>query len=544
MIPAKLFPLAWPSKRVLRCVALAAAILTPTGVLAACSSPATSASSGSSSGSSGGSSGTLTVGLPAAPDALDPTTASSLYGRIVFANMCQKLYDINSHLGLVPQLAAALPTISNNGHTYTIRLRSGLKFNDGTPLTAAAVKTTLDWYLTDPLSERASELTGLKSVSVTGPLTVQLHLSAPFAPLTSILADRSGMILSPTDLHKLGKNFAQHPVCVGPFQFSSRPSSDEIVLTKSPYWSGKAGVHLQKLVFQVITDPSAMSADLQSGDIQVAYGLAPQDVATIEHNSATRVVAQNSLGYEGLYVNTGNVHGALKPAGHVSNPFAEHPQLREAFELSLNREEINKAVFDGLYTPGCTPIPPDSPWAVHITCPGQNIAEAKKLITESGMKPPVHVSLMLDNDPLELQLGTVIQTMAKQAGFQVTLQPTEFTTELSKGEAGQFEMMQLGWSGRVDPDQNIYNDWYPGSALNYTGADYPQLNKMLLQARTTLDTATRHTLYTKIVQTLENLRNIIYLWYDKVELGLRKNVSGVSFYPDTLLRLASARVGG
>jgi peptide/nickel transport system substrate-binding protein len=151
---------------------------------------------------------------------------------------------------------------------------------------------------------------------------------------------------------------------------------------------------------------------------------------------------------------------------------------------------------------------------------------------------------MLDNDPLELQLGTVIQTMAKQAGFQVQLQPTEFTTELSKGEAGQFEMMQLGWSGRVDPDQNIYNDWYPGSALNYTGADYPQMNKLLTQARTTLNTATRHTLYTKIVQTAENLRNIIYLWYDKVELGLRKNVTGVSFYPDTLLRLSGAQVGG
>jgi peptide/nickel transport system substrate-binding protein len=160
------------------------------------------------------------------------------------------------------------------------------------------------------------------------------------------------------------------------------------------------------------------------------------------------------------------------------------------------------------------------------------------------MKAPVHVTLMVQNSPLSIQVGSVIQAMAKQAGFDVTLQPTEFTTALTRAAAGDYEMFQIGWSGRVDPDQNIFSEWYPGSGLNYTGANYPALDALLIKARTTTGTAARKALYTQIVQLMQNERNVVYLWYDKLELGLRKNVTGVAFYPDGLIRLENAQVGG
>jgi peptide/nickel transport system substrate-binding protein len=351
------------------------------------------------------------------------------------------------------------------------------------------------------------------------------------------------MILSPAQLHKLGNNFGQDPVCVGPFEFSSRPSLDTIILKKSPYYYGKAHVHLSTVTFQVITDQSTEAADLQSGQVQVADEMAPQDVQAIENNPATTIEGQNSLGYEGIDINTGNVHGSLKAYGTAGNPFATSPDLRKAFELTINRTTLNKVAFDGLYTPGCTPIPPNSPWAVNVPCPAQNIPEAKALIKASGVKTPIHVSLMVQDAPLQEQIGSVIQSMAAQAGFDVTLQPLEFTTTLAKAAAGQFEMYQIGWSGRIDPDQNTFNDWYPGAGLNYTGADYPQLNNLLLQARESTSTAQRHVLYTKIVQTMQSDLNIIYLWYDKFFLGLRKNVTGVQYFPDALIRLEYARVG-
>jgi peptide/nickel transport system substrate-binding protein len=513
--------------------------------LAACTAPATT-SSGSSTGSgstaAAAGSGNITVGLAGAPDALDPTTGSTFDGRTVFANMCQKLYDINAQLNILPQLATSLPVISDGGLTYTIQLKQGVLFNDGTSFNAAAVKTTLDHYLTDPESARAAELHGLQSVDVTGPYTVVLHLSKPFAPLTSILADRAGMILSPTQLTKLGNNFAQDPVCVGPFEFSSRPSLDTIILKKSPYYYGKADVHLATVTFEVITDESTMAADLSSGQIQIGEEIAPQDVQSLQNNSSVTLEAQNSLGYEGLDINTGNVSGSLKTYGTANNPFATHPTLREAFELSLNRAELNKVAFNGLYSASCSPIPSNSPWAVNVPCTSQNIAEAKKLIAATGLKTPIHVSLMLANDPLDLQIGSIIQSMGAQAGFDVSLQPLEFTTSLSRAAAGQFEMYIVGWSGRVDPDQNTFNDWYPQSALNYTGADYSALDNLLLQARASTSTTQRKAFYTQAVQLMQQELNIIYLWDPKYYLGVSKTVTGVQYFPDALIRLEYASV--
>jgi peptide/nickel transport system substrate-binding protein len=526
-------------------IAAAAAAAFVTG-LAACTAPTTtgsSSSSGSTAPAASGGSGSITVGLAGAPDALDPTTGSTFVGRTVFANMCQKLYDINAQTTIVPQLAASLPVITDGGRTYTIQLKSGLKFNDGTPFNAAAVQTTLMHYLTDPLSVRAAELKGLTSVSVSGSNTVVLHLSAPFAPLTSVLADRSGMILSPTQLKKLGKNFAQDPVCVGPYEFSSRPGLDTIILKKSPYYYGKAHVHLAQITFEVITDPSTEAADLQSGQIQVADEVTPQNVQSLKNGANTTIESQISLGYYGLDINTGNVNGSLKPYGTANNPFATHPTLRQALELSLNRAQLNQVAFEGLYTPGCTPIPPTSPWAVNVPCPAQNIAQAKKLIAATGLKTPINVSLMVPNDPLNLQLGSIIQSMAKQAGFAVSLQPLEFTTTLTRAAAGQFELYDVGWSGRVDPDQNIFSDWYPGAGLNYTGAQYPALDNLLLQARASTSTQQRQQLYTQAVQLMHTELNIIYLYYPKFFLGLSKNVTGVQFLPDSLIRLEFAQAG-
>ena len=106
------------------------------------------------------------IGLAEDPDVLDPTLARTFVGRIVFLHMCEKLYDLDSKLKIVPQLAAALPEISKDKLTYTIKIRSGVKFNDGTALTAAAVKQSLDRHLTFKGSTRVSEISPIGSVDV------------------------------------------------------------------------------------------------------------------------------------------------------------------------------------------------------------------------------------------------------------------------------------------------------------------------------------------------------------------------------------------
>ena len=486
--------------------------------------------------------GTLTVALREAPDVLDPTTSQTYVGRDVMVNMCEKLYDINAHLSLLPQLATKMPTISDHGKVYLIHLRKGVKFNDGTPFNAEAVKTTLERNMHDPRSSRASALKAIKSVTVVNPTTIKLTLSHPYAPLISILAGRAGMIESPTKLKKLGNNFGQHPVCVGPFSFVSRPSSDRIILRKSKYYYDRKAVHLKRVIFEAVTQPSVRAQNLQAGAIQVAGSIAPPNVAALQQDPKTRVISEPSLAYEGITINVSNGNGSGHPPKQMNTPLAQHPKLREAFALALNRKVLNQVVFDGQYAPACTPIPKVSPYyPSHFVCPAYNPAKAKKLVAESGVKTPIKVTLMMEaSNQLMSKLGQVIQSMEQQAGFNVVLKPTEFTTSLAQARAGTYDAFLIGWSGRVDPDQNLAPFWQSGSMLNYSGAHYAGINKLIHEERAATKIGSRRKIFTQLVHKMLSHNNIIYLYHPKFLLGVRKDVVGVGYYPDQLIRLKNA----
>ncbi len=522
---------------------LVAAIAAAT-VVSACSSPTTATGSGTQgkSGSAKSSNRPLVVGLIEAPDVLDPTTAQTFVGTEVFANMCEGLYTLDDKLDVVPQLAAAMPKVSKDGLTYTIKLRSGVKFNDGTPFNAAAVKKTLDRDRTDKKSARTSDLAAVKAVQVVDPTTVKLTLSHPYAPLTNSLTGRSGMIESPKQLEKLGNKFGQHPVCVGPFSFKSRPSSDEINLVKSTYYYDKDKVKLPGIQYKVITQPNVRAANLRAGSIDLAARMVPAQVKTLESDSKVKLKSVTSLGYQGVQINVSNSNGINSDVHKtMGTPLAQHPELRKAFALSLDRKAINKAVFNGMYTPGCTPISPVSPFFTDIKCPEHDVAKAKKLVAQSGVKTPVKVKLIVQasNDE-QAKLGQVIQGMAKQAGFDVKVVPTEFTTALADAQKGHFDTFQLGWSGGVDPDGNIRPFWDPSSPLNFTGADYPDITKLIHKAASTTDVAKRKALYRQLVKKLMQRNNLIYLYHERYTLGMRSGVSGVKFFGDGIVRLKTA----
>src|SRR3954462_6799640 len=224
--------------------------------------------------------GTMTVALAEDPALLDPTLARTFVGRIVFANMCEKLYDVNDKLQIIPQLAASMPKFSNGGKPARLDLRRGVKFNDGPTFDADAVKTSLDRHRTLRASSRASELEPVQSVKAVDSDTVELRLSAPYAPLTAQLADRAGMVMSPAQLKKLGDKFSSNPVCVGPFQFVSRSEGNQIVLKKATDYYDASKVKLDRLVFKIIDEPSARAANLRSGGGDVAGRVGPVSAKT------------------------------------------------------------------------------------------------------------------------------------------------------------------------------------------------------------------------------------------------------------------------
>jgi peptide/nickel transport system substrate-binding protein len=514
--------------------ASAAALIACLGLVAA----AAARESGSGATAAGK---TLTVGLAEDPDALDPTLARTFVGRMVFLSMCEKLYDVNRSLQIVPQLAASLPKVSKDGKTMTIKLRSGIKFNDGTPLNAAAVKISLDRDRTLARSARASELTPVSSVSTSGSRTVVIHLSAPFAPLTSLLADRSGMVMSPTQLNK-GGSFASNPVCVGPFQFVSRAVGDRIVLKKSNFYYNKKNVKLGGIVYRIIDEPNTMAVNLRSHGIDVGDRLASTSLSSIKRDKTLTLIKAVTIGYQGLTLNIGNKTGLRHPYQNVGTPLAKHPGLRKAFELALDRNTINKVVFNGLELPDCSPISPVlKTWRdPSFKCQKHNLTLAKKLVKASGEKTPIPVNLMLGTDSVAAKLGAVIQAEAGKAGFKVNLQPTEFTTSLNKADAGQFDMFAVGFSGRVDPDGTTYGFVHTGGSLNDSGYSNKTVDRLMDGARASRSLKARKAAYDKAFKLVQKDRPLIYLWHPVNYTGVSKKVKGVQVFGDGLIRVAFA----
>src|SRR5215831_14715211 len=485
--------------------------------------------------------GTLVVGLTAGePDALDPTLARTFSGREVFLTFCEKLYDLDAKAQIVPQLASALPTISKDKLTVTISLRKGIKFNDGTPFNAAAVVKTVQRDQTLTGSARASEISPVASVDASGDSKVIFHLKTPYSPLTAQLADRAGMIMSPAELDKLGDKFATDPICVGPFMYQNRVAGDSITVTKSPYYYDKKDVHLDKIVFKVENDAAAATAALKSGDLNALDGTDSTQLAGIRSDSKLRIIKETGLGYQGLTLNIGNKNGLLKGYSTVNTPIAQSAQLRKAFEEAIDRKAMNKVVFGGTVLPGCGPISPSSAWYdPSIKCTPYNPTQAKKLVAASGISNPT-VHLMVPTGTVALRQAQFMQAEEQAVGIKLVIDSTDFVTSLSKADAGTYETFQIGWSGRVDPDGNIYQFVNTLGSQNDSGYSNGRLDFVLNNARKAATPQARKTLYRVAQQIILNDRPLIYLYHPVTRASLQTSLTGIKMYPDTLLRVANA----
>lgn len=481
----------------------------------------------------------LVVALNQDPDLLDPTLARTYVGRIVFAHLCEKLYEIDEGLRIHPQLAAELPQISDGGRTVTIKLRPGVKFNDGTPLDAEAMKFSLDRHRTLKGSNRASELAPVEAVEVVDPLVVRLRLKAAFSPLLAQLTDRAGMPVSPTAVKKLGDKFGASPVCVGPWQFVERVPQDRIVVERSPHYFDPGQAKFDRIVFRIIPDDNVRLANLRSGDIDVMHMVAPSDATALRREGRFEVSSVTGLGYQGITINLRNKTGKTpQPPGDVGTPLANDPRVREAFELSIDREALNQVAWDGQYTPGCTPIPPVSVFLDRSRkCPGRDVARAKKLLAEAGLASGYGFEMVIVNNPRERRVGEVIQQMARDAGFNVSLRPQEFASSLKDNDDGKHQAFLIGWSGRVDPDGNMHMNQTCKGNLNATQACDERVDQLLNKAREVSDIGERRTVYREAIDLFTARRNIVYLYHLNYIVAFPKSLKGYRGVPDGLIRV-------
>ncbi|MGW2094016.1 ABC transporter substrate-binding protein [Promicromonospora sukumoe] len=486
--------------------------------------------------------GDLVMALSAEPDVLDPTTSSSLYTRYVMETMCEKLYDVDEAGEIVPMLATELPEVSDDGLTVTFPVMEGVQFADGTPFDAEAVKTSIERHLTKEDSSRRSELGPVEEVTALDESTVEITYETPFAPLTAVLADRAGMIMSPAELEKTGDDFGEHPVCVGAFKFVERVPQTSITVERDPLYYDAENVHLDSITYRIITDASIRAANLRSGDVQVADTISTQDLAELEDDENVGLLEVGSLGYQAMTVNVGNTDGVGSPPGEIDTPIAQDPRVREALSMAVDREQLVRSVFNDRFDPACSPISPASPFTSEASeaCPEYDPEGAKALLEEAGADVPYEIEIKVTNTPDTLRLAQAVQASVADGGFDLTIVPVEYSSLLEVQEQGDFDLLQLGWSGRVDPHGNMFNFLSTGAGNNYSGYSNPEVDDLLTQAATVIDPAERADLYGQVVTKVQEDNPVIYLYRTRSLTGHANEVAGISTYADGVVRLSNA----
>ncbi len=471
---------------------------------------------------------TLRIGLADDADALDPTMARSFVGRIVFAGLCDKLVDLDSNLKIIPQLAQSFEWTDSK--TLVFKLRPGVKFHDGTDLDAAAVKYTMERHLTMQGSGRRAEISALDHVEIVDPLTVKMVLKAPSAPFLAALTDRAGMIISPKAAEAAGKDFSQKPVCAGPFKFVERVAQDHITLDRfDGYWNAGA-IKLGRIIYRTVTDPSVRLANLQAGALDMAERIGPTDVDAVKKNAKLKLAVYDGLGYQGITFNTNHGERAKTPIGQSA-------LVRQAFSLAIDRTALVQVVYAGMFTPSAQAVSSASPfYAADVPAPARDVAAARKLLAEAGVKLPVVVELTVTNTADQQQTGEVIQSMAAEAGFEVKVRTMEFAASLDADDRGDFSAHLIGWSGRADADGNLYVFVKSGGPQNVGGYSNKDVDGWLDEARIVQDVAARKALYGKVAaQEVKDLP-LMYLYINKWITGMSTKIEGYTPVADGMIR--------
>ncbi|HLQ62232.1 MAG TPA: ABC transporter substrate-binding protein [Candidatus Acidoferrales bacterium] len=465
--------------------------------------------------------GTLKVAQESELRTLDPHASSQLVEREVFYQMYDSLVTVDTKL----TIQAGLATSWSYGDptTLTFNLRKGVKFHDGTAFDASVVKFNIDRIKKDPRSPRFSEIASVDSVEVKDANTAVFHLKKPDAALLATLVDRAGMMISPAAVAKAGASFGLNPLGAGtgPFMFVEWKRDDHLTLKKNPnYWQAGKPL-LDELIFRVIIDPTARFTALRTGDVDVVRQIAGNDVATARTDSNVVYKDAPGLGFGGFYVNS-----AKPPFNDVSK--------KKAVAMALDRAQILKNVFFGVGTVAHGPIPPSS-WAFDAS---EKIYDKADPNGAKSVATGFSFELKTTNNPDSVQEAQLIKDQLAKAGITVKISVEEFGQILNEDTAGNFQASLVGWSGRIDPDGNMYNHYRTDGGFNDGKYSNPQVDKLLEQARASTEQSQRRQYYQQAQRTLVEEVAYVFINHPNVMQVTTGKVHGFTLYADGMFRFA------
>ena len=458
------------------------------------------------------------------PVGLDPHVATSFATLLVTGTIYEGLTAIDAKLAVVPALAQSW-TVDDDGKSYRFVLRSGAKFHNGRVVAPADVVASIA-RVRDPKtgSPYASRFTAITDVQADGAEAVKITLSQPSAPLLSQLASLA--IVPPEAVDGL----ARRPVGTGPFKFREWAPDTFIALDRNgDYWD--AGLpKLAGLKFDIVPEAATRQIGITSGTYRMLPSLDAATATALAGQSRVRVLQTQDLAYSLVGMN------AAKP------PF-DKPEVREAVNTAIDREQLVQAAYYGRAAPGGPLSPALTQWALPVSdfpCYRPDPARAKKLLADAGLTLPVKVTLnVLGSLQQVVDVAQVVQAQMNGAGFDVQLDVQEQGRFIQDWRAGNFQGFVSLNGGGPDPDDYLGRTFATGGATNVFKYSNPQLDTLLNQARASGDVAVRKRDYDAAQRILACTGPVAHLAYGTLFTAVRADVQG--FEPNATRSLRGLR---
>ena len=489
--------------------------------------------------------GTLTLGILSEPPTMDPRVSGSAEASDLMINLFDSLVALDRQTGeLKPGLATAWQA-TPDGKTYTFTLRTGVKFHDGTPFNADAVKYTYD-SIVDPTLKSLSAIGALgpyDSTEVVDEQTVKVNFKSAYAPFLNNVTSTILAPVSPTAAKTAGPaNFGIKPVGTGPFMFKEWQQKISMTFVKNPDYAWPVGTYqhtgaayLDQIVIKFIPEATTLNGALTSGQINITDGVQPQQVKTLRANSSFQVLLPSVPGVP-----------QILPINATKSP-TDDLQVRQAILYAIDRKTLVNTLWFGTVKVAYGPLS-SSTWSYDSkveTMYPYDPQKAAQLLDAAGWTKgssgvrekngqQLELAYITDNSSIDSQAGQLVQSYLTDAGMKVNLQVLEYAATAADYLAGKHNIARIGYTG-VDP----YVLTTTFSSRNITGTNFNRtmkpdatLDKMLDDATAEMDRTKRQQDYIAIQEYIMNQALMIPLWEQTVLWGAGSSIKGL--YPQSL----------
>ncbi|WGF89709.1 ABC transporter substrate-binding protein [Marinivivus vitaminiproducens] len=485
--------------------------------------------------------GEITLAFIEFIDTLDPHFTGFLGAIMVHNNIYNGLLKIaydGTAVSFVPDLAENWDMPDERTHVF--KLREGVRFHNGDPCDAEAVRWSLERVAHGtPTSPHAWKLNRMEGVDVVDPLTVRLRFSTPYAFLPVALTGstgRAGTIVSRRAVEEFGADFGRNPVGTGPFKFVSWRENDSIVLERNPDYFEEGLPKLDRVTIRIMSEASSAIAAMMSGQIDGMNECPLQFVQTLTSNPNLQVFGEVEGNYSYVAMNT-------------RRPPFDDVNLRRAVAFAIDREALIKQAFFGIGQQAYTPISPPMTgfFDRDIATSGRgqwfDLERAKQFRAQAVNQDVIEpVFIMSEQGPYGTRVAQTVAPMLEQIGIRPKLELMERAAWVSRRNAADFDMFDLNWVGDLDPDETLYPEFHTGENWNYPGWSNAVFDEAVEQAQVVIDVDQRRELYYRAEDALMDEAPIAIMTHMPAYKIIANTVQGFQYIPADLFNLHTVSV--